>query len=71
MVKETNRRQVARQQYVYGSAAPKVDIRREMEEERRVHRVSQTTKKNREHVHSMSPAYVLYYCFAFVRHFVL
>ncbi|MBE5862750.1 MAG: cell division protein FtsL [Lachnospiraceae bacterium] len=58
MVKETNRRQVARQQYVYGSAAPKVDIRREMEEERRVHRVSQTTKKNREHVHSMSPAYV-------------
>ena len=43
--------------YVYGSAAPKVDIRREMENER-LHRVSQATKKNREHVHSMSPAYV-------------
>ena len=44
--------------YVYGSTAPKVDIRREMEDER-IHRVSQTTKKNRAHARSMSPAYVL------------
>ena len=58
MAKEMNRSQMARQQYVHGSAAPKVDIRREMEEERRIHRVSQATKKNREHIHSMSPAYV-------------
>ena len=44
--------------YVYGNAAPKIDIRREVEDPRRVH-VSQTIKKNREHVHSMSPAYVM------------
>lgn len=59
MANETRRRQTGRQDhYVYGSAAPKIDIRREMEDARRVH-VSQATKKNREHVHSMSPAYVM------------
>ena len=46
------------QNYVHGSAAPKIDIRREVEE-RELRRVSQTIKKNREHVHSMSPAYIL------------
>lgn len=46
------------QNYVYGSTAPKVDIRREMEEER-IHRVSQTTKRNRAHARNMSPAYVM------------
>lgn len=47
-------------QYVYGSAAPKVDIRREMEDDsKRVYRTSQQAKKNRENMHSMSPAYVL------------
>ncbi|MCR4599152.1 MAG: cell division protein FtsL [Acetatifactor sp.] len=45
--------------YVYGSAAPKIDIRREVEDESRIRRASQTTKKNRAHVKSMSPAYVL------------
>ncbi len=59
MAREMNRSHMARQQYVHGSAAPKIDIRREMEEGRQIHRVSQATKKNREHVHSMSPAYVL------------
>ena len=59
MANETMRRSNVRQNnYVYGSAAPKIDIRREMEETP-IRRVSQTTKKNREHVHSMSPAYVL------------
>ena len=59
MANETMRRSSVRQNnYVYGSAAPKIDIRREMEETP-IRRVSQTTKKNREHVHSMSPAYVL------------
>ncbi len=47
------------QNYVYGSAAPKVDIRREMEDERRGLRVSQTTRNNRANVRSMSPAYVM------------
>ena len=46
--------------YVYGSAVPQVDIRRQMEDDtRRIKRVSQTTKQNRELVHSMSPAYVV------------
>ena len=60
MAREAEKYYTGRNQgYVYGNAAPKIDIRREMEEERRIHRVSQTTKKNREHVRSMSPAYVL------------
>ncbi len=59
MAREMSRNHMARQQYVQGSAAPKIDIRREMEEGRQIHRVSQATKKNREHVHSMSPAYVM------------
>ena len=60
MAREAERQYARRNQnYVYGSAAPRIDIRREMEEDTRIRRVSQTTKKNREHVHSMSPAYVL------------
>lgn len=60
MAQEMRRDYVRRNQgYVYGSAAPKVDIRREIEEEKRIHHVSQATKKNREHVRSMSPAYVM------------
>lgn len=60
MAKRTSRVNVSgrNNHYVYGSAAPKVDIRRQMEEETRIHRVSQTTKKNRAHSHAMSPAYV-------------
>lgn len=59
MAREMERNYARRNQnYVYGSAAPKVDIRREVENER-IHRVSQATKKNREHVRSMSPAYVM------------
>lgn len=46
--------------YVYGSEAPKVDIRREVEDKKRkVHRVSQETRKNRNKLHSMSPAYAM------------
>lgn len=49
-----------RNQYVYGSTAPKVDIRREMEDDsRHVSRTSRQTKRNRANLHSMSPAYVL------------
>lgn len=61
MAQEARRNTTRRNRnYIYGSAAPKVDIRREMEEEtKRVHHVSHETKKNRENNRSMSPAYVM------------
>lgn len=43
--------------YVYGSAAPKVDIRRRIEE-RPVRRTSQITKKNRAKQYAWGPAYI-------------
>lgn len=43
--------------YVYGSAAPKIDIRRQIRE-RPVHRTSQTTKKNRAKQYAWGPAYI-------------
>lgn len=49
----------ARGQYVYGSVAPKVDIRRQIEETPG-HRVSQDVKKNRAKARSMSPLYAAY-----------
>ena len=67
MAREAEKRYArSNQNYVYGNAAPKIDIRREMEDDRHIHRVSQTTKKNREHVHSMSPAYVFVLMVCFV-----
>lgn len=60
MVQESRRTNRAERNYgyVYGSAAPKVDIRHEVEDEKRkVHRVSRETRKNRKKLHSMSPAY--------------
>ena len=67
MAREAEKRYArSNQNYVYGNAAPKIDIRREMEDGRHIHRVSQTTKKNREHVHSMSPAYVFVLMVCFV-----
>lgn len=44
--------------YVHGSAAPAIDIRRQLEVEEPVHRVSKTTRRNREKQRSMSPAYL-------------
>ncbi|MBP5221660.1 MAG: cell division protein FtsL [Lachnospiraceae bacterium] len=46
--------------YVYGNAAPSLDIRRELEEENNgSYRVSRNIKKNREKLHVMSPAYIM------------
>ena len=44
MAREAEKRYArSNQNYVYGNAAPKIDIRREMEDESRIPRVSQTT----------------------------
>lgn len=47
-----------RYEYVYGNAAPKIDIKRQIEEAP-VRRTSQTTKKNRARQHAWSPAYIV------------
>lgn len=48
-----------RGQYVHGSAAPKVDIRRQIQEVPSRH-VSANVKKNRAKARNMSPVYVIY-----------
>ena len=62
--RNTNRRNYRENRYVSGSAAPKFDIRKELEDDRQIHRLSQATRKNREKLHAISPAYavVLMFC---------
>ena len=48
-----------RDAYVYGSAVPKQDIRRTLEEEPR-RKLSHETRKNRDRAHHMSFGYVLF-----------
>lgn len=56
-----NRRQ---ENYVYGSAARQVDVRRQLEEPRK--QLSHTTRKNRERAKHMNLAYVLFLSAAMV-----
>ena len=49
-----------RNSYVYGAAAPKIDIQRRIEEEKPVRRLSDAARRNREKAARMNPAYVLF-----------
>ncbi len=57
--REMNRTAFERNAYVYGSAVPKQDIRRVLEEEPRK-KLSHETRKNREKAHHMSFGYVVF-----------
>lgn len=59
------RRPTGRGQYVYGNAAPKIDIRRELEEEPK-RKLSNRTRRNRDKARHMSMGYVLFLCTALV-----
>lgn len=49
-----------RNSYVYGAAAPKIDIPRRIEEEQPSRRLSNAARRNREKAARMNPAYVLF-----------
>ena len=49
-----------RNSYVYGAAAPKIDIRRQIEDEQPSRRLSNAARRNREKAARMNPAYVLF-----------
>lgn len=49
-----------RNSYVYGAAAPKIDIKRRIEEDRPVRRLSNTARRNREKAAIMNLGYVAF-----------
>ena len=51
---------VRRNSYVYGAAAPKIDIQRRIVDEKPVRRLSDAARRNREKAARMNPAYVLF-----------
>lgn len=57
--------QSRRGMYIYGSAARNIDVRREIEEERR-QPLSRVTRKNRDKARHMSMGYVLFLMLAMV-----
>lgn len=63
---------VRRNSYVYGSTAQKFDIRRSIEEERPVRRLSNTARRNREKAARMNLGYVAFLlCAMMLSSFVL
>lgn len=49
-----------RNSYVYGAAAPKIDIQRRMEDEQPARKLSNAARRNREKAARMNPAYVFF-----------
>ena len=64
---EYNKRMNSNSSYVYGSAVPKLNIVREIEEPQKPKkRLSQTTKRNREKASHMNLGYVIFLSLAMV-----